>query len=42
VTGLDRLGGPAAAAISEQLGLGPLGWHDAERAVLGADLPPGR
>ena len=22
------------------LGRGPLGWHDAERVVLGADLPP--
>jgi hypothetical protein len=26
----------------QQLGRGPLGWHDAERVVLGADLPPGR
>jgi hypothetical protein len=23
----------------QQLGRGPLGWHDAERVVLGADLP---
>jgi ribosomal protein S18 acetylase RimI-like enzyme len=23
-----------------ELGRGPLGWHDAERVVLGADLPP--
>jgi ribosomal protein S18 acetylase RimI-like enzyme len=23
------------------LGRGPLGWHDAERVVLGAELPPG-
>ncbi|HEV2893973.1 MAG TPA: GNAT family N-acetyltransferase [Actinomycetota bacterium] len=26
----------------QQLGRGPLGWHDAERVVLGADLPPER
>jgi ribosomal protein S18 acetylase RimI-like enzyme len=24
-----------------ELGRGPLGWHDAERMVLGAELPPG-
>ena len=24
-----------------ELGRGPLGWHDAERVVLGAELPPG-
>jgi RimJ/RimL family protein N-acetyltransferase len=24
-----------------ELGRGPLGWHDAERLVLGAFLPPG-
>jgi ribosomal protein S18 acetylase RimI-like enzyme len=24
-----------------ELGHGPLGWHDAERVVLGAELPPG-
>jgi ribosomal protein S18 acetylase RimI-like enzyme len=24
-----------------ELGRGPLGWHDAERVVLGLDLPPG-
>jgi ribosomal protein S18 acetylase RimI-like enzyme len=24
-----------------ELGRGPLGWHDADRLVLGADLPPG-
>jgi ribosomal protein S18 acetylase RimI-like enzyme len=24
-----------------QLGRGPLGWHDADRVVLGAGLPPG-
>jgi ribosomal protein S18 acetylase RimI-like enzyme len=23
-----------------ELGRGPLGWHDADRLVLGADLPP--
>jgi ribosomal protein S18 acetylase RimI-like enzyme len=26
----------------QQLGRGPLGWHDAERVVLGTDLPPER
>ena len=26
----------------QELGRGPLGWHDAERVVLGADLPPDR
>ena len=25
----------------QQLGRGPLGWHDAERVVLGAGLDPG-
>jgi ribosomal protein S18 acetylase RimI-like enzyme len=25
----------------QELGRGPLGWHDAERVVLGAELPPG-
>jgi ribosomal protein S18 acetylase RimI-like enzyme len=25
----------------QQLGRGPLGWHDADRIVLGATLPPG-
>ena len=25
----------------QQLGRGPLGWHDADRVVLGAALPPG-
>jgi hypothetical protein len=25
-----------------ELGRGPLGWHDAERVVLGADLAAGR
>jgi hypothetical protein len=24
----------------QQLGRGPLGWHDADRVVLGAELPP--
>jgi GNAT superfamily N-acetyltransferase len=26
----------------QQLGRGPLGWHDANRVVLGAQLDPGR
>jgi ribosomal protein S18 acetylase RimI-like enzyme len=26
----------------QELGRGPLGWHDAERLVLGAELAPGR
>lgn len=26
----------------QELGRGPLGWHDADRLVLGATLPPGR
>jgi ribosomal protein S18 acetylase RimI-like enzyme len=26
----------------QQLGRGPLGWHDADRVVLGAQLDPGR
>ena len=26
--------------LGRELGRGPLGWHDAERVVLGAELPP--
>ena len=45
MTGLTRLDGPARALYRslgfQELGHGALGWHDANRLVLGATLPAG-